>query len=171
MLLSCRRVRHRRGRPRLLTDKRTAGLDPVGRYLGFDGCRPTCPASRIHRRGARVAHAPRHGEPGLLRRGLRLGFREGGPGRCEEYQDDPAIPPTAARSLGWTDLAKAFSQVFERAGRSTCIVYVGDGIPTVGNADPAASPPSSAASTTRNAATRSRSAMRSPWAARSSRAS
>jgi Mg-chelatase subunit ChlD len=41
-------------------------------------------------------------------------------------------------SLGWTDLAKAFSQVFERAGRSTCIVYVGDGIPTVGDADPAA---------------------------------
>ena len=41
-------------------------------------------------------------------------------------------------SLGWTDLAKAFSQVFERAGRNTCIVYVGDGIPTVGNADPAA---------------------------------
>ena len=41
-------------------------------------------------------------------------------------------------SLGWTDLAKSFSQVFERAGRNTCIVYVGDGIPTVGNADPAA---------------------------------
>ncbi len=41
-------------------------------------------------------------------------------------------------SLGWTDLAKAFAQVFERAGRNTCIVYVGDGIPTVGRADPAA---------------------------------
>ncbi len=41
-------------------------------------------------------------------------------------------------SLGWTDLAKAFTQVFERAGRNTCIVYVGDGIPTVGDADPAA---------------------------------
>ena len=41
-------------------------------------------------------------------------------------------------SLGWTDLAKAFTQVFERAGRNTCIVYVGDGIPTVGRADPAA---------------------------------
>jgi predicted Zn-dependent protease len=41
-------------------------------------------------------------------------------------------------SLGWTDLAKAFRQAFERAGRNTCIVYVGDGIPTVGDADPAA---------------------------------
>ncbi len=41
-------------------------------------------------------------------------------------------------SLGWTDLPKAFSQVFERAGQDTCIVYVGDGIPTVGDADPAA---------------------------------
>ena len=40
--------------------------------------------------------------------------------------------------LGWTDLAKAFSRVFERAGRNTCIVYVGDGIPTVGSTDPAA---------------------------------
>jgi autotransporter-associated beta strand protein len=41
-------------------------------------------------------------------------------------------------SLGWTDLPKAFSQAFERAGRNTCILYVGDGIPTVGDADPAA---------------------------------
>jgi tetratricopeptide (TPR) repeat protein len=41
-------------------------------------------------------------------------------------------------SLGWTDLAKAFSKVFERAGRNTCIVYVGDGIPTTGDGDPAA---------------------------------
>jgi predicted Zn-dependent protease len=41
-------------------------------------------------------------------------------------------------SLGWTDLPKAFSHVFQRAGQNTCIVYVGDGIPTVGDADPAA---------------------------------
>ncbi len=41
-------------------------------------------------------------------------------------------------SLGWTDLDKAFSQVFDRAGRNTCIVYIGDGISTVGDADPVA---------------------------------
>jgi hypothetical protein len=41
-------------------------------------------------------------------------------------------------SLGWTDLAQAFTQAFERAGRNSCILYVGDGIPTVGDADPAA---------------------------------
>ena len=41
-------------------------------------------------------------------------------------------------SLGWTDLAKAFSTAFAHAGRNTCIIYVGDGIPTVGDADPAA---------------------------------
>ena len=41
-------------------------------------------------------------------------------------------------SLGWTDLPRAFSQAFQHAGRNTCIVYVGDGIPTTGDADPAA---------------------------------
>ena len=41
-------------------------------------------------------------------------------------------------SLGWTDLDKAFSSAFSKAGPKTQIVYVGDGIATTGDADPVA---------------------------------
>lgn len=41
-------------------------------------------------------------------------------------------------SLGWTDLEKAFSHAFERVDPNTRILYLGDGIPTVGEGDPAA---------------------------------
>lgn len=40
-------------------------------------------------------------------------------------------------SLGWTDLDKAFAAAFARCGPKTRIVYVGDGISTTGDADPA----------------------------------
>jgi predicted Zn-dependent protease len=42
------------------------------------------------------------------------------------------------RSLGWTDLDKAFSAAIERADSGTQIVYLGDGIVTSGEADGAA---------------------------------
>jgi hypothetical protein len=42
------------------------------------------------------------------------------------------------RALGWTPLRLAFEEAFERAGPRTQIVYVGDGIVTQGNTDPAA---------------------------------
>jgi Flp pilus assembly protein TadD len=63
---------------------------------------------------------------------------------------DKAVPATvknigavreflAARvSLGWTDLDKAFASALAKAGPKTRIVYVGDGIPTTGDADPVA---------------------------------
>ncbi|MCC6125288.1 MAG: tetratricopeptide repeat protein [Pirellulales bacterium] len=41
-------------------------------------------------------------------------------------------------ALGWTDLEKAFQNALERAGKNTRIIYVGDGIPTTGDGDPAA---------------------------------
>jgi hypothetical protein len=41
-------------------------------------------------------------------------------------------------SLGWTDLDKVFAAVLERCGPKTRVVYVGDGIPTTGDADPVA---------------------------------
>ena len=41
-------------------------------------------------------------------------------------------------ALGWTDLDKAFAAAFAKAGPKTRIVYVGDGIPTTGDADPVA---------------------------------
>jgi tetratricopeptide (TPR) repeat protein len=40
-------------------------------------------------------------------------------------------------SLGWTDLEKAFASAFERAGKGTRIIYIGDGIPTVGDGEAA----------------------------------
>ncbi len=39
------------------------------------------------------------------------------------------------RSLGWTDLDRAFSSVLPRCGRGTHVVYVGDGIVTAGDPD------------------------------------
>ncbi len=71
-------------------------------------------------------------------------------------------------SLGWTDLEKAFSSAFERAGNNTRVIYIGDGIPTVGDADPAAVSARLAKSSRRNAAERTSSAIRFPRAARSS---
>ncbi len=41
-------------------------------------------------------------------------------------------------SLGWTDLEKAFDAVAAGAAAGTDVVYVGDGIPTSGKADPVA---------------------------------
>lgn len=42
------------------------------------------------------------------------------------------------RSLGWTDLDAAFGAVAAVSGPDTTVVYVGDGIPTAGDADAAA---------------------------------
>lgn len=44
----------------------------------------------------------------------------------------------ARRSLGWTDLDRAFAAVLKEAGPHTLVVYVGDGVPTTGDADPVA---------------------------------
>ncbi|HEY7312595.1 MAG TPA: VIT domain-containing protein [Gemmataceae bacterium] len=41
-------------------------------------------------------------------------------------------------SLGWTDLDKAFASVLKQCTPKTHVVYVGDGIPTTGDADAAA---------------------------------
>ncbi len=41
-------------------------------------------------------------------------------------------------SLGWTDLDLAFDRALEGAPASTLVVYVGDGVPTTGAADPVA---------------------------------
>jgi len=63
----------------------------------------------------------------------------------EKSQPAEAKNITAARqflagriSLGWTDLDKAFAAVLARCGPKTRVVYVGDGIPTTGDADPVA---------------------------------
>lgn len=42
------------------------------------------------------------------------------------------------RSLGWTDLDKAFSTVMKKCNSTTQIVYIGDGVVTTGDADPVA---------------------------------
>ena len=41
-------------------------------------------------------------------------------------------------SLGWSDLDAGFASVLKRAGASTHVIYVGDGIVTTGDADPVA---------------------------------
>lgn len=41
-------------------------------------------------------------------------------------------------ALGWTDLDKAFASVLKQTDTKTHVVYLGDGIPTTGNADPVA---------------------------------
>jgi Flp pilus assembly protein TadD len=41
-------------------------------------------------------------------------------------------------SLGWTDLDKAFASAISRCGPKTRVVYIGDGTPTTGDADPTA---------------------------------
>ncbi len=41
-------------------------------------------------------------------------------------------------SLGWTDLDKAFASAFRQSGPTTHVIYLGDGIVTTGDADPAA---------------------------------
>jgi tetratricopeptide (TPR) repeat protein len=41
-------------------------------------------------------------------------------------------------SLGWTDLDRAFASAFRQAEPGTHVIYLGDGIPTTGNADPVA---------------------------------
>ncbi len=41
-------------------------------------------------------------------------------------------------ALGWTDLRLAFEEAVARAQKDTHVIYVGDGIPTTGDADPAA---------------------------------
>jgi len=42
------------------------------------------------------------------------------------------------RSLGWTDLDQAFEAVADKVGEGTDVIYVGDGIVSTGDADPAA---------------------------------
>jgi predicted Zn-dependent protease len=42
------------------------------------------------------------------------------------------------RSLGWTDLDRAFASVLGRCGPGTQVIYIGDGIVTAGDADPVA---------------------------------
>ena len=42
----------------------------------------------------------------------------------------------ARASLGWTDLDGALKEALAAAGPDTLVVYVGDGIPTTGDADP-----------------------------------
>ncbi len=42
------------------------------------------------------------------------------------------------RSLGWTDLDKAFASALQRSKQGTQVVYIGDGIVTAGDADAAA---------------------------------
>ena len=44
----------------------------------------------------------------------------------------------ARRSLGWTDLDKAMQSALVQCGPKTQVVYIGDGIVTTGDADPAA---------------------------------
>ncbi|MBI4601245.1 MAG: hypothetical protein HY721_04710 [Planctomycetes bacterium] len=44
----------------------------------------------------------------------------------------------ARGALGWTDLERAFREALSRASRDSHVVYVGDGIPGKGDADPAA---------------------------------
>ncbi len=41
-------------------------------------------------------------------------------------------------SLGWTDLDQAFAAIEEHVGENTQVVYIGDGIVSTGDADPAA---------------------------------
>ena len=41
-------------------------------------------------------------------------------------------------SLGWTDLDKAFAAALAKCGPNTKLIYVGDGAPTTGDADPVA---------------------------------
>src|SRR5579864_8230811 len=41
-------------------------------------------------------------------------------------------------SLGWTDLDKAFASAMKQSGPNTHVIYIGDGIITTGDADPAA---------------------------------
>lgn len=45
---------------------------------------------------------------------------------------------SARRPLGWTNLEAAIAAAAERAGPATHVVYVGDGVPTTGDADAAA---------------------------------
>ncbi len=40
-------------------------------------------------------------------------------------------------ALGWTDLDRAFGEAAARANPETHVIYIGDGIPTTGDADPA----------------------------------
>lgn len=40
-------------------------------------------------------------------------------------------------AMGWTDLARCFREILPRVGRDTVVVYLGDGTPTAGDADPA----------------------------------
>jgi hypothetical protein len=41
-------------------------------------------------------------------------------------------------SLGWTDLDRAFASALQRSGLDTHVIYIGDGIVTAGDGDPAA---------------------------------
>ncbi len=41
-------------------------------------------------------------------------------------------------ALGWTDLDKAFQSALQRTGKTTQVIYIGDGIVTAGDTDPVA---------------------------------
>ena len=106
----------------------------------------------------------------------------GGSGADEAVEDRKAAPSVAAtaenidkaiefldgrRSLGWTDLDKTFAAMLERAGDNTQVIYVGDGVPSAGDADPQALV-ATAAAAVRRAATRDVS-CRGAWATSSRR--
>ncbi|MFZ4394433.1 MAG: VIT domain-containing protein [Kiritimatiellia bacterium] len=64
-------------------------------------------------------------------------FRDGEDFAPAEKEIFAASEFLAARSsLGWTDLARTFSNVLSRATAKTLIIYVGDGIGTTGDANP-----------------------------------
>jgi hypothetical protein len=54
-----------------------------------------------------------------------------------EHRIEQALKFLADRqSLGWTDLAKTFAAALDRAGPNTQVIYIGDGVPSAGDADP-----------------------------------
>ena len=63
----------------------------------------------------------------------------GEPMAATEENAGKALAALDARfSLGWTDLEKTFASVVGKLGPTTQVIYVGDGIPTSGDADPVA---------------------------------
>jgi len=68
---------------------------------------------------------------------VRFAFER--PRAADEGAREEALAFLEAREpLGWSDLDAAFAAAFERAGEHTHVIYVGDGQPTAGDADPVA---------------------------------
>ena len=94
------------------------------------------------RRCSSLARAGRSLQPRRVRRRLHLGVRRR---RRRGRLQRPASTSTkrlqfldARRSLGWTDLDKTFAAVLGRATDKTQVIYIGDGVPSSGDADPQA---------------------------------